>query len=206
MSDDEQRLREISERLSDPTSITPLPVNEARWLLRRMEELQEELTKIAYAVAQAPTVTGLQEGCVKDHSLIHLAILDAQETFKDTVARAKREAEAAERSLVEMRRSLHNLLAIIHRDGGHKTDEIGEAASVELSHKVWAEMCRELEEYRQKERTEGLLRSQIAEMRKGLEKALLILLQQKKPYSDADNEAMDVIEAILNPAEGSGSK
>ena len=38
-----------------------------------------------------------------------------------------------------LQQELGNLLAIIHRDGGHHTDEVGVEQSVKDAHQVWAE-------------------------------------------------------------------
>lgn len=59
------------------------------------ERLKKLLSSVAAAVAVWPTVTGLQTGCVQDHSLIPMAIRDAQNTFRDTIRRLEREARKA---------------------------------------------------------------------------------------------------------------
>lgn len=53
----------------------------------QLARAERELAAIAEQVAKTPTVTGLQEACVKDHSLIRMAISDMQQTWKDTVKR-----------------------------------------------------------------------------------------------------------------------
>jgi DNA repair ATPase RecN len=51
-------------------------------------------------------------------------------------------AEAADR-LEALEAELGNLLAIIHRDGGHHTGKVGYRKSVEDAHLVWAKMREE---------------------------------------------------------------
>jgi hypothetical protein len=53
-----------------------------------LQAQQEPLLKrIAEIIAQHPTVTGLQESCVRDYSLIPMAISDLISTLKDTAKR-----------------------------------------------------------------------------------------------------------------------
>jgi len=59
---------------------------------KRVEELQQQVAAIAEAVSRFPTITGLQQGCVKDHSLIRMAIIDAQQAYADTLKRHLRDA------------------------------------------------------------------------------------------------------------------
>jgi hypothetical protein len=58
---------------------------------QKCEEKDKLLARIASIVASQPTVTGLQAACVNDHSIIPMAIRDAQDTFRDTLKRTKRE-------------------------------------------------------------------------------------------------------------------
>ncbi len=52
-------------------------------------------------------------------------------------------SETAAREKAERR--LGDLLAIIHRDGGHHTEAHGVAKSVDDAHRIWAELTRDLE-------------------------------------------------------------
>jgi regulator of replication initiation timing len=65
-------------------------------------KLARMLQEIAEQVAQSPTATGLQANCVKDHSLIRMAIQDAQDAFSDTVKRERKQREAADARIREM--------------------------------------------------------------------------------------------------------
>lgn len=47
--------------------------------------------------------------------------------------------DRAEKAEAELR----NLLAIIHRDGGHHTSDVGLVQSVEDAHKVWGKLITE---------------------------------------------------------------
>lgn len=47
-----------------------------------------------------------------------------------------------------LKAALGGLLAIIHRDGGHHTDAVGEKQSVEDAHQVWAKLLAEVERLR----------------------------------------------------------
>jgi len=57
--------------------------------------------------------------------------------------RKKIKDQAAE--IERLRAALGDLLAIIHRDGGHHTAAVGEQQSVEDAHKVWAKLISENE-------------------------------------------------------------
>ena len=57
--------------------------------------------------------------------------------------RKKISEQAAE--VERLRAALGDLLAIIHRDGGHHTAAVGEQQSVEDAHKVWAKLISENE-------------------------------------------------------------
>jgi len=48
----------------------------------------------------------------------------------------------------EARQERNNLLAIIHRDGGHHTSEVGITKSVADAHATWARVRRERDEFR----------------------------------------------------------
>jgi hypothetical protein len=46
---------------------------------------------------------------------------------------------------MKMSYHLHNLLAIIHRDGGQHTQEVGVEQSVKDAHQVWAGLQKQIE-------------------------------------------------------------
>jgi len=54
--------------------------------------------------------------------------------------------EKAERERDEARRELGEILAIIHRDGGHHTGKHGISKSVADAHATWADVVRERDE------------------------------------------------------------
>ena len=62
------------------------------------------------------------------------------------------EQEVLQRKLDEARRDLGEILAIIHRDGGHYTGEHGISKSVADAHATWAAMVRERDEARHRAR------------------------------------------------------
>lgn len=49
--------------------------------------------------------------------------------------------------LKAQRDKLLDLLAIIHRDGGHYTEEVGIDLSIEHAHKIWAKLQEDLAKY-----------------------------------------------------------
>lgn len=82
--------------------------------------------------------------------------LEAAHAFHD-VAVKQRDAREwmlrdAERERDEARHALHEILAVIHRDGGHYTGEHGIAKSVEDAHAAWAAMMREIDKLRAERR------------------------------------------------------
>jgi hypothetical protein len=40
------------------------------------------------------------------------------------------------------------IVAVIHRDGGHRAAEVGNAAAIQEAHLIWADMLRRLENER----------------------------------------------------------
>ena len=62
----------------------------------------------------------------------------------------------------EARHALHEILAVIHRDGGHYTGKHGIAKSVEDAHAAWAAMMREMDKLRAERRQ---LRARLVECR-----------------------------------------
>lgn len=70
---------------------------------------------------------------------------------------ASQAVEASEREMIrrmEVERRLHDLLAIIHGDGGHYVQEHGEAKAVEDAKAAWWERSVELDSLRGQERRE----------------------------------------------------
>lgn len=89
-------------------------------LTRERDDLVKQLSRIAETVATLPSITGLQTGCVKDHSLIWMAIRDAQDAYRDTLKRHQREAqqhakraETAEAEVTRLRDELEREQRII---------------------------------------------------------------------------------------------
>ena len=85
-------------------------------------------------------MNSIQKELVHKLKCIELNIGKPEDTQR-TVALAWMEIEI-------LSQELGNLLAIIHRDGGHHTDAVGEKQSVEDAHKVWADLMTENERLR----------------------------------------------------------
>ena len=68
------------------------------------------------------------------------------------VASLTHQLEQAVRERDEARHTLHEILAVIHRDGGHYTGNHGIAKSVEDAHAAWAAMMREIDKLRAERR------------------------------------------------------
>lgn len=79
-----------------------------------------------------------------DYYAVHVTVAPLRRLFAHLDATtAKLSSETAAREKAERR--LGDLLAIIHRDGGHYTNAHGVAKSVEDAHLVWADLTRKLE-------------------------------------------------------------
>ena len=91
-----------------------------------------------------------KEFCAENIQL-HQQILTMEREHNDAIATSKERREslthvAAERD--EARRDLGEILAVIHRDGGHYTGEHGISKSVADAHATWAAVVRERDEAR----------------------------------------------------------
>ena len=70
------------------------------------------------------------------------------------------------RALKEENKELLNLLAIIHRDGGHHTEEVGIKQSINDAHKVWAGL----------RENDYNLQAQVGVLVEGIEELMVVIL------------------------------
>ena len=73
-------------------------------------------------------------------------VLEVRAGVADLIEEARADWTSAElRAAADTLKQLRELLAIIHRDGGHHTDKVGIEQSVNDAHQVWAKLRIEVE-------------------------------------------------------------
>jgi hypothetical protein len=129
--------------------------------LKVVEQREELLHKLAGQAAHIKSLEGLLVDALRERDALHGAMTvryslrrEIEEIFGVTGAEASDEqlalGVAAARRIVrerdEARRDLGEILAVIHRDGGHHTGEFGVSQSVADAHATWAAVVRERDE------------------------------------------------------------
>jgi hypothetical protein len=107
---------------------------EGAWMARALDAERER------DVAQAATVNAalIRADLVRERDEARADFANACDVGRRQEARA----EKAERERDEARRDLGEILAVIHRDGGHYTGEHGISKSVADAHAAWAAVVR----------------------------------------------------------------
>jgi len=156
--------------------------------MKVLEELNELRHKLAGEAAHIKSLEGLLVDAVRerDEARAHTstaAFMRIERQRDEARAEIKRLRDAlrklfikplrdAERERDEARRDLGEILAIIHRDGGHYTGEHGISKSVADAHATWAAMVAERDELKAKLEAElpAMWREDIASLNECLER------------------------------------
>jgi len=113
---------------------------------------REELDAVRNHISNLPTVGAMYAPVLVEWVSVLLRQRDEVTAQRDNAVDASKEgawmarALDAERERDEARRDLGEILAVIHRDGGHRTGERGLSQSVADAHATWAAVVREREE------------------------------------------------------------
>jgi hypothetical protein len=175
-----------------------------------MTEQAFDIEALAERVHQAYLDTCKELGwSVKPENQV--AYVDLTEASKELDRASVRAVLTA--ALEEAQRSLGNLLAIIHRDGGHYQAEHGTTKAVEDAHLIWAELMTAAEEA-QRERDEysyqASLASNIPDLQRQLENAnataldwcaQLVVVKGQLEAAQAANEVMGEFLAMARQGE-----